>query len=189
MPTDRRRARPRLAVLATGLAAGLLVAACGGGGNHDAGTTTTLSPSARSAKATDVAEKAMTLALPTSDVRSYVLDLCTAATTQDRTEIDDDLGRLPIASDADLRSTITALGKGAQIQCPEGVRTSPNLLNLVYADVAATASTTSSTSTTTSTSTTEATSTTKASGSAAAATTSTLIDAKDMSPGRISGFH
>jgi hypothetical protein len=183
MSLHRSGARTRLAVLATGLAAGLLVAACGGGGNDDAGpTTTTLTATARANKAVAEAAKDMTLALPASDVRSYILDLCTAATTQDRTEIDDDLERLPIASDADLRSTITALGKGAEIQCPEGVRTSPNLLNDVYTDVAAKASTTSSSSTST-------TSTTKASGAAAAATTSTLINARDMSPGAQSGFH
>jgi hypothetical protein len=162
MLTGRRRVRAPLGVLT----AALLLAACGGGGKDDAGTTTTtLSPSARAAKAADVAERAMTLALPGSDVRSYVLDLCTAATTQDHTEIDDDLERLPITSDEDLRNTIIALGKGAEVQCPEGVRTSPNLLNDVYAEVAAKVSTGGSATSST-------TSTTSASGGAAATTTS-----------------
>ena len=162
MPTPRPSARASLLVLAVTL----LAAGCGGGGKDDAGTTTTtLSPSARTTKATEVAEQAMTLALPRSDVRSYVLDLCTAATTQDHTEIDDDLERLPITSDEDLRSTISALGKGAEVQCPDGVRTSPNLLNDVYAEVAAKVTTGGS-------STSSTTSTTSASGGASGTSTS-----------------
>jgi hypothetical protein len=164
---------PRFAAPLAGLAATLLLAAgCGGGGKHDAATTTTTTPSlvGSAADAAEAAKEKLTVDIPTADVRTFVLDLCGAATSQDRTLIDDDLKRLSLTSDADLRSTITALGTGAEDYCPDGVRQSPNLLNDVYADVAPSVAG-------------AATSTT-----AAAAATTTTIDVGDSSPGQNSGF-
>jgi hypothetical protein len=118
-----------------------------------------------------VAKEHLTVDLPTAQVRTFVLDLCDAATSQDRTLIDNDLKGLALTSDADLRSTITALGTGAEDYCPDGVRRSPNLLNDVYADVAPTVAT-ATTSTT----------------AGVEGTTTTTIDVGASSPGQQSGF-
>jgi hypothetical protein len=173
MSNSSRGARSRLAPLVGGLAAVLLlVAGCGGGGKKHAATTTTTSPSLSHSAAASarIAKAKLTIDMSTEDVRTFVLDLCGAATSRDRTLIDDDLKRLSLTSDADLRSTIIAIGEGAESYCPDGVRQSPNLLNEVYADVASTVATAT-------TSTTEA-----------AAGATTTIDVSGPSPGQISGF-
>jgi hypothetical protein len=130
----RRRGIGAVAAVAAVAALAVAVAGCSSGG-HSPSTTTSSGPPSATDAAT-IASHYLTIQLAAGDVRTLVLDLCSAATTQSQNGAVQDLERLPLTTDAQLRSTITALGKGAEAYCPDGVRASPNLLNDLYAVVA-----------------------------------------------------
>ena len=138
----------RLEVWALAAAVGLAAfgAGCGGGGGGGNGdtvsivtTTTATAPHTTVqsvSAAVPIVQRLLTIHLSDNDARVLIVDLCAAATTGNHGTITTDLTALSLSSDADLKATITALGRGAEAYCPDGVAIAPNLLNDLDAAVA-----------------------------------------------------
>jgi hypothetical protein len=118
-----RGAVPALVVL-------LLGAGCGGSGDDTSTGSSTTSTSVSIGRAVTVAQRTLPIVLPDSKVQDLVLHLC-AATGGPRAIVGEVLA-LPTTGPDELAATITAIGKGAELYCPEGVATAPNLLHEVF---------------------------------------------------------
>jgi hypothetical protein len=119
-----RGAVPALVVL-------LLGAGCGGGGDDTSTGSSTTSTSVSIGGAVTVAQRTLPIVLPDSKVQDLVRDLC-AATGGPRDTIVAEVRALPTTGPDNLAATITAIGKGAELSCPKGVATAPNLLHEVF---------------------------------------------------------